>query len=153
MYVAYVATSGEEGEQVLEDPAADGAVIGQDHHGDDAGNDADPAPLGVQHLIGGEGALSGLAADSDLGGQQRKTKGQCQNDIGQQENAAAVLGGQIGEAPDVAQTHGRACRGQDKAQRTGEITAFLFHIDQISFWEVHSFYIVARLSGKSKILF
>ena len=47
--------------------------------------------------------------------------------IDQQKDAAAVFCGEIGEAPDVAQTDGRACRGQDKAQRTGEITAFLFH--------------------------
>ena len=69
----------------------------------------------MQHLIGGEGALSGLAADSDLGGQQSEAKGQCQNDIGQQENAAAVLGCQIGKAPDVAQTYSRACCCKNKA--------------------------------------
>mgnify|MGYP002511576078 CR=1 FL=1 len=119
--------AGEEGKQVLEDPAADGAVVGQDHHGDDTGHNADPAPLGVQDFVGGERALAGLTADGDLGGQQSKTKGQRQNDIDQQEDAAAVLGCQIGETPDVAQTDGRACRSQNKAQRTGEITAFLFH--------------------------
>ena len=119
--------AGKIGCQILEDPAADGAVVGQNHHGNNAGDQADPAPLRMNDFIGSDGALCGLSADGDLGGQQSKAKGQSQDNVGQQENTAAVLGCQIRKAPDIAQTDGRACRSQNKTQRTTEITAFLFH--------------------------
>ncbi|MFR5373717.1 MAG: hypothetical protein ACLTGJ_09495 [Faecalibacterium prausnitzii] len=38
-----------------------------------------------------------------------------EHDVDEQENAAAVLCGEIRETPDVAEAHRRACCGENKA--------------------------------------
>ena len=50
--------------------------------------------------------------------------------IDEQEDAAAVLGRKIGEAPDVAEAHRRACSGEnesDLARKGAPLVLFLIH--------------------------
>ena len=50
--------------------------------------------------------------------------------IDEQEDAAAVLGRKIGEAPDVAEAHRRACCGEneaDLARKGASLVLFLIH--------------------------
>ena len=116
--------------QVLHDPAADDAVVRQDQHGHQAGQGSDPAHLGMDMGVGRQGALAGLTADGDLGNQQGEAESQGQDQVAQQEDAAAILGGQVGETPDVTQTHRAAGCRQHKTQGTGEAApgSLLFHI-------------------------
>ena len=65
---------------------------------------------------GGNRTFARLATDGDLRDHQREAEGNGENDIDKQEHAAAVLRSQIREAPDVAKTDSRACRGKDKSE-------------------------------------
>ena len=52
------------------------------------------------------------------------------DDVDEQEDAAAVLGRKIGEAPDVAEAHRRACSGEnesDLARKGAPLVLFLIH--------------------------
>ena len=73
-------------------------------------------------------SFAGHAADGGLGHDHGIAEGHGQDDIDQQENAAAVLGGQVGKAPDVPQADGRACGGQDKADLAGKGTSLMFAV-------------------------
>ena len=44
--------------------------------------------------------------------------------IDKQEGSPAVLSSQIREAPDVSQTYGRSCRGEDDADLSSKATTF-----------------------------
>ena len=79
------------------------------------------SPEGVQRV------LLGPAADGHVRGQQCEAEGQHQHQIHQQEQAAAVFGAEIGEAPDIADAYGTACGRQNEAQRAAETTVFVFH--------------------------
>ena len=112
--------AGKEGGQIFHHPAADDAVIRRDddrHKRRDPAEEAEPA---VERLICPDAGQTGFAADGDLGNHQRKAEGDGQNDIHQQENAAAVLCGQIGESPEVAKTYRRTGRCQHKADAAGK---------------------------------
>ena len=125
------AAAGEVGEKIFQNPAADGAVVGQDQGGDQAGDGAHPAELFVDDTIGRQGAEAGFPADGDLCDQQSEAEGQSQDQVAQQEQSAAVLGSQIGKTPDVAQAHGAAGSRQHEAQGTGERAPLLilFHVE------------------------
>ena len=84
----------------------------------------------MHRTVGRQRAFAGLASNSDLRRQQRKAKGERQHQIAQQEDAAAVLGRQIREAPDVPQAHRAARRREHEADGAGKgASLFLvFHI-------------------------
>ena len=86
----------------------------------DTNSPAEEAEPAVERLICPDAGQTGFAADGDLGNHQRKAEGDGQNDIHQQENAAAVLCGQIGESPEVAKTYRRTGRCQHKADAAGK---------------------------------
>ena len=117
--------TGEKDHEVFEHPSADDAVVWHNDNRDCAGQPSQGAKPLVHSGIGTHDALSGAPANGDFCQHQRIAKGQRQNDIHQQENAAAVFGCQIGEAPDVPQTYGRSCRCQDKADFRPESCFFL----------------------------
>ena len=77
----------------------------------------------MDELICGQRTLAGLAANRNLGDQQGEAEGQRQDQIDQQEQTAAVFGGQIGKTPDITKTYSAACRRQDKTQTAGEAAA------------------------------
>ena len=110
---------------IFENPAADDRVVGHDQGRYQEGHVAQEFPLGPDRTKGMEGAGLGSSADGHIGGEQGKAEGQHQHQIGQQEDAAAVLGGEIGKPPDVANTNGASGGGQYKADGAGE-AAFLF---------------------------
>ena len=114
--------------QVLDDPPTDHGVVGHDQNGDDGVDPAAEAEAGpvAEGLVGPHRAFAGHAADGGLGHDHGIAEGHGQNNIDQQEDAAAVFGCQIGKAPDVPQADGRACGGQDKADLAGKRTSFLF---------------------------
>ena len=77
--------------------------------------------------MSGPVAFLGAPSDGDIRAKQGKTEGQHQGQIYDQEQAAAVLGGQIGEPPEIAYAHGAACCGQNKSDLAGKMICFLFH--------------------------
>ena len=108
--------------QIFDDPPADHGVIGDDQNGDDG---IDPAAEAQSRLVpkgfvGAHRAFSGHAADGGFSNDHRVAKGHGQNNVYQQKNTAAVLSGQIGEAPDVSQTDGRTRSGKNETDLAGK---------------------------------
>ena len=110
----------------------DDRIIRHDQNGD---NGVDPAaepdaPALAEVGVGADRAFVGHASQCSLGHDHGITECNCQQNVYQQENAAAVFGCQIREAPDVAQTHRSACGRQHEPDLTGERAALvlLFHV-------------------------
>jgi len=116
--------------KILQNPAAYSAVVGKNHNGNNAGNNADPTHFLAEDSVCSEGTLAGFASDSDFGSEKRETEGYNKNKINKQEHTAAVFCGKIGETPDVAKTDSAAGCGKNESQRTGESAScrFIFHI-------------------------
>ena len=113
--------------EVFHDPAADDGVVGHDEGRDQEGQDAQKIPLLIRGAEGPEGVLPGPAADGHVRGQEDEAEGQHQHQVDKEEEAAAILGAEVGEAPDIADAHGAAGRRQHVAERGAE-AAVLFHI-------------------------
>ena len=118
--------------QIVDDPAADDRIIRHDQNGDDGVDPAaEPDATALAEMsIGADRAFVGHTAQRGLGHDHRITKCNCQQNVYQQKNAAAVFGCQIREAPDIAQTHRSACGRQYEPDLTGERAALvlLFHV-------------------------
>ena len=124
--------------QIADDPAADDRIIGHDQDGDDGVDPAAPCKpaLFAKGAESAHRAFSGHAAQCGLGHDHRVAEGDRQQDIDEQENAAAVFGRQIGETPDVAQAHrSTGCR-QNKADLAGKGTA----LGMLRFHDLPSFH-------------
>ena len=127
--------------QILDDPAADDRVIRHNENRDDGVEPAarrQPARF-AEGLKRADGAFAGHAADGGFRDDHGIAEGQRQQDVDQQEDAAAVLGRQIGEAPDVAKAHGGPGRGEHEPDLAGKRAAgmrMLLHACQT----VHSFF-------------
>ena len=85
----------------------------------------------MQGAEGPEGVLPGPAADGHVRGQEDEAEGQHQHQVDKEEEAA-ILGAEVGEAPDVADAYRAAGCGQHEAERAAETTAFL-HVRFSSF--------------------
>ena len=106
--------------EVFGDPAADHAVIGRDDDGHDRREAADEGEPLVQRAECGDRGLAGLSADRDFRGHQREAEREGQDHVDEQEDASAVLRGEIGEAPQIAQADRGTCRRQDESELPGE---------------------------------
>lgn len=112
---------------ILEHPAPHHAVVGQDDkQGDDADVSREPPP-GVQSAEGPHHILLGGPADGQLRQHDRKAHQEHDQQITQQEGAAAVGAHLAGKFPDVAQAHRGAGRGQDEAQVGGPLVPLFRH--------------------------
>ena len=78
----------------------------------------EPRPFFIDASVGSKTALLCFSADSYLGNQKRKAEGQRENQINQQKQSAAVLGGEVREPPDIAQSDRRTRGGKDKSDGT-----------------------------------
>ena len=120
---AGVEAAGEEFSEIVHHPAGDGGVI---HHQQIAARQTEPAvdvPLGAglfQILVGQHGALAAAAAHRQFHGHHGDAQQQQAHQIEQDEVAAAVLAGDIGEAPHVADADGAARAHQQEAQPGAE---------------------------------
>ena len=92
--------------------------------------------------VGTAGTLSCHSSQRCLGNHHRVAEGHSQNDIGQNKNPSTVLCGQIGETPDITESHSGTGSSEDVSQFTGKIgsTAVLF---------VHAVYSFPTLKHKS----
>ena len=110
-------------------------VVRHDQHRD---NGVDPAAKAEESVfasrlckrtVGADRALVGHAAQRSLGHDHRVAERQRQHNIDQQKNTAAVLGRQIREPPDIAQSHRRPGSRQHKAELAGKRASvlLLFH--------------------------
>ena len=116
-------------EQIFDDPSADYTVIGSDddgHQGCQRPQETEPF---IKDAVGMDGALPGFPSDGDLRHHQGKTEGDGQDQVNQEEDPSPVLGGQVGETPDVPESYRRTGSGQDESQLSGETASFcrLFH--------------------------
>ena len=108
-------------------PAADHRIIGHDDHRHQR---VDPAADPQRSQKGGmtaaefaEGAdrsAAGHASETDLRDQQRVAEGKHQHQIGGEKDPAAVLGGEVGETPDVAQSDRRTGGRQNESEFAGK---------------------------------
>ena len=116
--------------QILQHPAADHAVVGHDQHGDHGIDPAAKAEGGRFAKAGkcAHRAFARHAAHGRFGYDQCKAKGEHEHQIDQKKNAAAVFGRQIGEAPDVAKAHSRACHRQHIADAARKLAAVDFFV-------------------------
>ena len=87
----------------------------------------------VERCKGVERILLCAAADGYVGRQQGEAECQHQHEVDEQKQSTAVLGAEIGEAPDIADAHCAARRSQHKAERTAETTAFFMFDSLFSF--------------------
>ena len=117
--------AGQERPQVFQHPAADDAVVRQDQDRYEAGQKARPAEAVVQLGRRRQGTLAGAAAKGDFRRQQRVAEGRHQQQVADQEKAAAVTGRQEGETPDVAQPDGTAGRRHHEPEGSGKTIAFV----------------------------
>ena len=115
--------------KILQQPAGDGAVA---HQQDDIARhshitmDMPLAALGLQLLIHFHRALLGCAAHGKFHAHNGQTQQDQTSQINQNENRAAVLTGNIGKFPDVANTDGTSGTEQNKAQTAAKM--FALHI-------------------------
>ena len=117
---------------VFEDPPGHDAVVGEDE-GDarHAGITGEaPGLAGRQTFVGRSDVRVGATADDELGGHHRYAEENDAGEIDDDEGCAAILTGFNGKTPDVAQSHGAACRGQDDADFRCKIAA-RFHDDDL----------------------
>ncbi|MNZ41408.1 hypothetical protein D3C78_589570 [compost metagenome] len=101
-------------------PAGDHRIEAEDQEAGEHRHaaEAPPVPAGAG-LAGhrGDGALgvgAAAPADHELGHQQRDADGQDAGQVDQHEGAAAVLPGDVGKLPDVAQTDRRTGGGEEE---------------------------------------
>ena len=134
--------------QILDDPAADDRIVGHDQYGDNGVDPAAEAQSGpiAEGLVRADGTLAGHAADGGFGDDHRIAEGHGQDDIDQQENAAAVLCRQIGEAPDVPQPDGRARRGKDEADFARKGASFVLAVTHKNLLSLEA---VSKIPGSS----
>ena len=115
--------AGEEFAEVVHHPAGDGGVI---HHQQIAARQTEPAvdvPLGAglfQILVGQHGAPAARAADRQFHRQHGHAHHEQAEQVEENEVAAAVLAGDVGEAPHVADADGAARAHQQEAQPGAE---------------------------------
>ena len=113
--------------QIFDNPAADNGIIGHNQY---RNNRVDPAAKG-QPFRFSKGTVSAYRAllchtsQSCLCYDHGVAEGQGQNDINQKENTAAVFGGQVRKAPDIAQAYGSACSRKHKAQFSRKRASFV----------------------------
>ena len=99
---------------VAQGPAPHHAVEAEDEQAAQEPHGADPAPALAHQLIEGpHHPAPGQAAEQSLPHQHRHPQGEAEQQEHQQEGAATVGGGHIGELPDGAETDRRTCGGQD----------------------------------------
>ena len=115
-------------QRVFRHPAADDRVIGHDEHRHEEGQYAQKLPLRIDFGISANGALLRAPPDGDVRCEQRKAECQHQRQIDDQKQPAAVLGRQIGKAPQIANAHGASGRRHHKAQLTGKVARLFLHV-------------------------
>ncbi len=107
-------------EHIGQRPAGDHAVIGQDDEPRHYTAPAQVLPAAIAALFRGQGAqridgaLPTATTQHDLGHHDRDADQGDADQVDEHEGPAAVLTGDIGEFPDIAQTDGRAGRRQQK---------------------------------------
>lgn len=105
---------------IARDPAADDRVIGHDQHRHQESQNSQKLPLGTHLGVGSDGILARPSADGYIGGQQREAESKSQDKIDQNEEAAAVFGCQVREAPEIADADRAAGGRHDEADLPGE---------------------------------
>ena len=109
-----------EDEEVLEHPAANDHVVHEDDGRHDECQLAQEAELGLGGLIGVEGGEARAATKRHLARHDGVAEGEDQDEVDDEEQAAAVLCRDGGETPQVSQTHCAASGCQNEAQLAGK---------------------------------
>ena len=114
------ARSRDEDEEILEHPAANDHVVHEDDGRNDERELAQETELGLGGLIGVEGRQARTAAKRHLARHDGVSESENQDEVDDQEQAAAVLCRDGGETPQVSQTHCAASGCQNEAQLAGK---------------------------------
>ena len=84
----------------------------------------DPGFSGRQCAIGPYGVCLAATPYDKLGQHHRHGQQENETEINDDEGGTAIITNFRGKAPDIAQPHSRACRGQYHAQATSEVSSF-----------------------------
>ena len=122
--------------KVLHDPAADDRVVGKNDNRNHRAKGPDKGKAFVKRAERTDGAELCFSADGDLGDHQGKAEGDGKSDVHQQKDAATVLCRKVGESPNVAQAHRRACCCKNKTDLAGKGTSFGTHFDTPDFFAI-----------------
>ena len=108
-------------EEVLQGPAGDDRVVAEDEKAGGDGEPAGEAPVrgGRGALVGGHRIALGAAAERQFGDHDGRADQGDADQVDDEKGAAAVLPGDVGEPPDVAQTDGGADGRQHEAPSRG----------------------------------
>ena len=105
----------EERDDVAHHPAADDAVVWNDDDRNNQTNEAEPLKLFVERCERADDALARLAPYRNLKHKQAEAERDRQQHIAKQEHPSAVLCGEIGETPKIAESDRGPRRCQNKA--------------------------------------
>src|SRR5690606_4383575 len=110
-------------DRVVRRPRQDQRVVQGDDQGDQHLPPADELGPAAEAAPGGGGGAAPAVPDRVVEEEQRDARGQQRDEIRQDERAAAVLVGDCGEAPDVAEADGGADGREDEGGAAAERTA------------------------------
>ena len=108
--------------EVIESPARQHRVVGQDDEYAEYRQRAERAPAGTGAGFCCNGAnaagrtASSPPADGQFTDKKRQTNAKCAGQINNEERAATILTGDIRETPDIAQSNGEANSRQEKTK-------------------------------------
>ena len=119
--------SGHRGIEILQAPAGHDGIETEDNHRGEHAHVAYHGPrFAARKIAVGAGGIGRrVPPDDELAHHARYAEQEDAPQIDQDEGRTAVMTGHIGEAPDVAQPHGRTGRGEDDAQPAAEIASCL----------------------------
>jgi len=113
----------ERADHVARRPARDHEVEAHDEHCRHYAVVAHAAPAAVEAAVGPHGVALRGAPHRELGEQERQSQHRHAEHVDEQKGAAAVVAGDVGEAPDVAQPHGAARGDEHGAQFAAQLGA------------------------------
>ena len=142
----------DEVDSILQNPAADDNIVHVDHQSTQVCNPANKCPLGVDLLENGDGVALAETADSGFHFDHGVSHQSNDDDVGQQENAAASTVCQVGELPDVAQADSGAGSNHDVAEAGAKLALLLSIVAHIlsPFKILLGGYMITAIHGQGK---
>ena len=102
---------------VVHAPAAHDRIEGEHEKAREDRDEPDPAAGAPAPAVKGRrGARARGAPEAHFSDEKRKPEREREDDVGDQKDGAAVGAGHVGELPNGAETHGRACARENEAQ-------------------------------------
>ena len=112
------------GDSVVECPARDYEVVAHNQEHRHKARSTKPAPALTNLCKGVDRVTLRVVSNGELRNKERKTQKQDTAEVDDDKRTTTVLGGDVGETPDVAEADCRACSSKDGRELTAEATTF-----------------------------